>query len=50
MFSLAMAHKAFVDDGIADVALRARFEKKRTSVPVARGGGKALPVHEASVG
>lgn len=27
MFSLAMAHKAFVDDGIADAALRARFEK-----------------------
>jgi chromate reductase len=27
MFSLAMAHKAFVNDGIADAALRARFEK-----------------------
>jgi NAD(P)H-dependent FMN reductase len=27
MFSLAMAHKAFVDDGIADAALGARFEK-----------------------
>lgn len=27
MFSLAMAHKAFVDDGIADAALSARFEK-----------------------
>ena len=27
MFSLAMAHKAFVGDDIADAALRARFEK-----------------------
>ena len=27
MFSLAMAHKAFDGDGIADAALRARFEK-----------------------
>ena len=27
MFSLAMAHKAFADDDLADVALRARFEK-----------------------
>ncbi len=27
MFSLAMAHKAFVDDSIADAALRARFER-----------------------
>jgi NAD(P)H-dependent FMN reductase len=27
MFSLAGAHKAFVDDDIADVALRARFDK-----------------------
>jgi chromate reductase len=27
MFSLAMAHKAFVDEGIADAALSARFEK-----------------------
>jgi len=27
MFSLAMAHKAFVDDDITDAALRARFEK-----------------------
>jgi NAD(P)H-dependent FMN reductase len=27
MFSLAMAHKAFADDRIADAALQARFEK-----------------------
>ncbi|MCB9592853.1 MAG: NAD(P)H-dependent oxidoreductase [Sandaracinaceae bacterium] len=27
MFSLSMAHKAFADDGIADAALQARFEK-----------------------
>ena len=27
MFSLAMAHKAFVGDDLADLALRARFEK-----------------------
>jgi chromate reductase, NAD(P)H dehydrogenase (quinone) len=27
MFSLSMAHKAFADDDLADLALRARFEK-----------------------
>ena len=27
MFSLAMAHKAFADDGIADAALQERFER-----------------------